>query len=178
MIKLSENEHIASVSRRHWWIFAEKSIAILFLALVPLFVYIIRGFALPRISILTEETIIIINSFLFLGSVLFYLFLWLYFTILFIDYYLDLWVITNTRILDIEQKGLFNREVTECYISKIEDMTVEIKGVLPTFMNYGDLYLKTASEKGELVFRQISNPNAVKNIVLEQHNKQQLTVDH
>lgn len=178
MIKLSENEHIVSVSRRHWWILAEKSVAVLFLALIPLFVYIIWGFAFPQIATLTEENITIINSFLFLGSVLFYLFLWLYFAILFIDYYLDLWVITNMRILDMEQKGLFNREVTECYISKIEDMTVEIKGVLPTFLNYGDLYLKTASEKGELVFREIFNPNAIKNIVLEQYNKQQLTVNH
>lgn len=160
-----------SISRRHWWLLAEKSIAILFLALVPLFVYIIWRFAIPQISALTEEVIVIINSFLFFGAILFYLFLWLYFAILFIDYYLDLWVITNMRILDVEQKGLFNREVTECYISKIEDMTVEIKGVLPTFLDYGDLYLKTASEKGELVFRQIPNPNHIKNIVLEQYNK-------
>lgn len=80
------------------------------------------------------------------------------------------------RILDMEQKGLFNREVTECYISKIEDMTVEIKGILPTFLNYGDLYLKTASEKGELVFREISDPNRIKNIVLEQYN--QLSKNH
>lgn len=171
MIKLSENEHIVSVSRRHWWILAEKSVAVLFLALIPLFVYIIWELAFPQIATLTEENITIINSFLFLGSVLFYLFLWLYFAILFIDYYLDLWVVTNMRILDMEQKGLFNREVTECYISKIEDMTVEIKGVLPTFLNYGDLYLKTASEKGELIFREIFDPNHIKNIVLEQYNK-------
>lgn len=178
MIKLSENEHIVSVSRRHWWILAEKSIAVLFLALVPLFVYVVWGFAAEQIPALTEEARAIINSFFLFGSALFYLFLWLYFAILFIDYYLDLWVVTTMRILDIEQKGLFNREVAECFISKIEDMTVEIKGVLPTFMNYGDLYLKTASEKGELIFRQVANPNRIKNIVLEQHNKQQLAVDH
>lgn len=178
MIKLSENEHIVSISRRHWWILAEKSIALFFLALIPLFVYVVWGFAIPQISTLTEENVAVINSFLFLGSAFFYLFLWLYFAIIFIDYYLDLWVITNMRIMDVEQKGLFNREVTECYISKIEDMTVEIKGVLPTFLNYGDLHLKTASEKGELSFKQIPDPNHIKNIVLEQYNKQQLTVNH
>lgn len=178
MIKLSENEHIISISRRHWWILAEKSIAILFLALVPLFTYIVWGFTALQIPALTEKNILTINSFLLFGSAIFYLFLWLYFAILFIDYYLDLWIITTMRILDIEQKGLFNREVTECYISKIEDMTVEIKGILPTFLNYGDLYLKTASEKGELIFRQISDPNRIKNIVLEQYNKQHSAVNH
>lgn len=171
MIKLAENEHVISVSRRHWWILAEKSIAVLFLALVPLFTYIAWDIAALQVTALTEENTATINSFLFLGSSLFYLFLWLYFAILFIDYYLDLWVVTNARILDIEQKGLFNREVTECYIVNIEDVTVEIKGILPTFLNYGDLYLKTASEKGELLFKQISDPNHIKNIVLEQYNK-------
>lgn len=82
------------------------------------------------------------------------------------------------RILDVEQKGLFNREISECYISKIQDITVQTKGVMATFLKYGDLHIQTAAEKREFVFKEISEPEKVKNVILEQYNKQQLTINH
>ncbi|KKP98031.1 MAG: hypothetical protein US71_C0013G0012 [Parcubacteria group bacterium GW2011_GWD2_38_12] len=176
MIILSENEHIISVSRRHWWILAEKLIAVLFLFFVPVVIYSSWGFLVNQ-SIVSQEISELINPFLFLVISLFYTFLWFYFCLLFVDYYLDVWIITNMRILDIEQKSLFNREVSECYLSKIQDVTVETKGILPTFLNYGDLHVQTAAEKREFLFREIDNPNKIKNIILEQYNKQQLTVN-
>ncbi len=178
MIKFSENERIISVSRKHWWILAEKIIAIFFLSLVPFFVYLAWSLATPQISFINEDNSTIANSLIIFGSSLYYLFLWLYFSIIFIDYYLDIWIITNMRILDVEQKGLFNREVSECYISKIEDVTVEIKGILPTFLNYGDLRAQTAAEKREFVFKQIPDPTNIKNIILEQYNKQHSAANH
>lgn len=170
MIKLNENEYIISVSRRYWFILFSKFLTGLFLFILPAFIYLLWSFATP-LTPLSSWPIETIAPFFIFGIAIYYLFLWLYFCIVFLDYYLDIWIVTNMRILDIEQKGLFNREIAECYISKIQDLTVEIKGIIPTFLNYGDLRIQTAAEKREFVFQEIENPNKIKNIILEQHNK-------
>lgn len=170
MIKLNENEHIISVSRRHWFVLISKFLAIVFLFCLPAFIYLLWSFIAP-LTPLSSWLIETIAPFFIFGIAIYYLFLWLYSCIIFLDYYLDIWIVTNMRILDIEQKGLFNREIAECYISKIQDLTVEIKGIIPTFLNYGDLRIQTAAEKKEFVFQEIENPNKIKNIILEQYNK-------
>jgi hypothetical protein len=38
----------------------------------------------------------------------YYLFAWLFFFFSFIDYYLDVWIITSERIIDIQQNGFFH----------------------------------------------------------------------
>ena len=82
------------------------------------------------------------------------------------------------RILDIEQKGLFNREISECYLSNIQDITVVIDGVVPTFLNFGYLRIRTAAEKREFIFQQIPDPNKVKNVILSQYNEQRLATNN
>lgn len=174
MITLNENEHIVLAARRHWWVLTEKLIAIFFLFLLPVFIYLSWNFLsnqLPNLNIDAKEAI---GPLILFAASLYYLFLWLYFCIIFVDYYLDIWVVTDMRILDIEQITLFHREVSECYISKIQDVTVEIKGVMPTFLNYGDLHIQTAAEKREFLFQEVEDPNRIKNAILDQYNKQQI----
>lgn len=170
MIKLNENEHVVSVSHRHWFVLIPKFLAVVFLFFLPAFIYLLWSFIAPLtpLSDWPRETI---APFFVFGLATYYLFLWLYSFIIFADYYLDIWIVTNMRILDIEQRGLFNREIAECYISNIQDLTVEIKGIVPTFLNYGDLHVQTAAEKREFVFQEIENPDKIKNIILEQYNK-------
>lgn len=170
MIKLSENEKIVSISRRHWWILIPKFLTIFVFIISPFFIYLLWNFIAPSM-LLSSLPIENIAPFFNFGLAIYYLFLWLYSFIIFIDYYLDVWIITNMRILDIEQKGLFNREIAECHISKIQDLTVEIKGMIPTFFNYGDLHIQTAAEKREFSFKDVEDPNEIKNVILEQYNK-------
>lgn len=172
MLNLVENERIILVSRRHWWVLTGKIAKILLIGLIPILLYSFWGVISAQTIISNEE---IISAFVYVALTLYYAFLWLYFCIAFADYFLDVWIVTNMRIFDIEQKGLFNREISECYLSKIQDVTVEIRGMMPTFLNFGDLHIQTAAEKREFVFQQITDPNKVKNIILEQYNKQQPT---
>lgn len=174
MFNLSENEHIITISRKHWWILIGKITSVLFLGLIPVLIYSVWGIISPQITIPNEE---VFKAFSYLGSALYYTFLWLYFCITFVDYFLDVWIVTDMRILDVEQRGLFNREISECYLSKIQDVTVETKGIMSTFLNFGDLHIQTAAEKREFVFQQIADPNKVKNIILDQYNKQQASIN-
>jgi uncharacterized membrane protein YdbT with pleckstrin-like domain len=95
-----------------------------------------------------------------------FLFLWLFGFLVWIDYYFDVWIITNERIVNIEQKGLFNRHISELRFSRVQDVTASVDGLVPTMLNFGDVYVQTASEEDHFIFRQVGDPFAVKDEVM------------
>lgn len=94
------------------------------------------------------------------------LFMWLYSFLVWIDYYFDVWIITNERIVNIEQKGLFTRRISELRFSRIQDVTSSVNGLVPTVLNFGDVSVQTASEEDHFLFRQVGDPFAVKDEVM------------
>jgi hypothetical protein len=85
----------------------------------------------------------------------------------FTDYYLDTWVVTTERIINIEQRGLFSRVVSTLHLNQIQDVTSETHGFLNTFLTYGDVYIQTAGTRERFNFKTIDNPEEVKNAILE-----------
>ena len=53
---------------------------------------------------------------------------WLLVFLEYTDYYLDTWIVTNERIINTEQHGLFHRVAAEVHLSQIEDASAEVKG--------------------------------------------------
>lgn len=78
------------------------------------------------------------------------------------DYWLDTWIVTTERIIDIKQLGLFKRLVSEVHLHQIQDITSETSGLLETFLTYGDVFIQTAGTKERFQFINIDNPNDVK----------------
>lgn len=74
----------------------------------------------------------------------------------FIDYYLDVYIITNERIVNIEQNGFFKREISELHLHQIQDVSAKVNGFLPTIMHYGDVFIQTAAERENFVFANLS----------------------
>lgn len=87
------------------------------------------------------------------------------------DYYLDTWIVTDHRVLEIHQIGLFKRDISELRLSKIQDISVKIEGMMPTFFNYGDIIVQTAGVIQEFKFEQIPNPQKVKDEILRLHDR-------
>lgn len=95
------------------------------------------------------------------------LFIWLFLFFSFIDYYLDVWLITNERIIDIRQEGFFSRTVAELKLFQIQDVTSELKGFSKFVFRYGDVYVQTAGEVQRFTFRQIPHPEEVRDIIIK-----------
>jgi len=95
------------------------------------------------------------------------LFIWLFGFFTFIDYYLDIWIITNKRIIDVRQEGFFSRTVSELKIAKIQDVTSELKGFFQFIFRYGDVHVQTAAEKQRFNFMQIPKPEQVRDIIIK-----------
>lgn len=101
-----------------------------------------------------------------LGASFYYLFIWLFFFFSFLDYYLDVWVITSRRIIDVEQRGFFSRVIGEHGLNKIQDVASEAHGAAATFLRYGDVYVQTAGTKQRFKFHQVPDPEGVRDLII------------
>lgn len=161
MIRLNDNETILAVYRRHWLIFAFDVLAITGIALFLLMLVIIsRKIALGIWTTPFDKVIALV-------LVLLYHALWLALFVRFADYWLDVWVLTNERIIDIVQGGLFHREIAEFKLDKIQDITVDVNGLLPTLFHYGNLQIETAGFERKFVWRTVPEPQNIKNLILK-----------
>lgn len=77
-------------------------------------------------------------------------------------YILDVWIVTNQRIIDSTQRGFFNRVVSELHVSRIQDVSVSTSGLIQTMFKFGDLQVQTAGTEEKFKFIQIPNPEDVK----------------
>ncbi|MBU0649300.1 PH domain-containing protein [Patescibacteria group bacterium] len=84
-----------------------------------------------------------------------------------IDYYLDVWVVTNERIINIEQKGLFARTTAELKLYRVQDAQAEVKGILHTLLDYGNITVQTAGEEAHFTFKHAPDPYKVSRQILE-----------
>lgn len=104
--------------------------------------------------------------FVLIGSI-FFLFGWLFAFQMFVEYWLDVFIVTDKRILDIEQRGLFGRTVSELRLYRTQDVTADTNGALHTILDYGDVYVQTAAEVERFHFHDIPHPNHVAKMILE-----------
>ncbi len=153
-------ETILMVIHRHWFNILSKFFVI-FILLALLFSSFFSNFFIPP-ALLSDSGTSLLSFF----QNSFFIFIWLFFFITWIDYYFDVWIVTNERIVNINQRGLFSREVSELEMEKIQDITVEVLGIIPTFFNYGNLYIQTAGETERFIFARVPNPYTIKDLIM------------
>ncbi|MBU1179420.1 PH domain-containing protein [Patescibacteria group bacterium] len=134
--------------------------SVLFLAPVVLY-FLFKGY-LP--TILAHN---VWHPVLVLGFSIYYASCWIFLFAAFLDYYLDTWIITNDRLLNIEQEGVFARTISELDLYRIQDATSEIKGILPSLFGYGNVYIQTAGEKARFVLEQVPNPHELRKKIMD-----------
>lgn len=150
-------EKIEYVLRRHWFTFLPVILSFIVMVTLPVAVYFGIQYLFPEAltgPIITPLLILAASSFLLYALMFFY--------IQFIDYYLDIWIVTNDRIIDTEQKGLFVRTITELELFQIQDVTTHVTGLFSTIFKYGDLVIATASNTNTIIFHDIPNPDFIR----------------
>lgn len=162
LIKKKTFEKVVFLLRRHPLTFLADVALIAVLGAVPVALY----FGIQRLApaFLTDRfmrpAIVLLGS----GYVLV---IWTFFMTRFVDYYLDTWIVTNDKILNVEQNGLFSRTVSELDLAKVQDVTSEVKGIVPTIFNYGNLYIQTAGEVERFIFEQVPHPDDIRKQILD-----------
>ena len=79
-------------------------------------------------------------------------------------------VITDRRIIDIDQKGFFDREVTEASFRKIDEVSYRVKGVVATIFRYGSVRLHMRGSSADIEFLHVSRPARVHDLINDLRN--------
>lgn len=160
MLKLNENETVAVVVRKHWFVMTRTVVLFAFLLFLPLLASLLLPFAKTFFDQTALDAIVHFILALYAMGILLFLFLaWM-------DYYLDMWIVTNMRIIDIKQNGLFNREISEIPMNRIQDVTIEVKGVVETMLKFGAIRIRTAGDQ-EFTITNIPRLYEVKDAILK-----------
>jgi len=70
----------------------------------------------------------------------------------------NMFIITTHRIIDIDQKTLFHRDVSEVTHDNIEDVTGTRSGLFPTILKYGNVHVQTGEGKVLLIAERVKRP--------------------
>lgn len=157
-----DDEVLLVFLRRHWFVMFLNAGLFLLLMILPFGIYkLIPAFFLTVIQGTAWEGVIV----MFFGA--YFLMMWLFFFASLVDYYLDVWIVTSERIIDIQQVSLFRHIVAEQRIIRVQDVTSSVQGIIPTFLNYGNVNIQTAGEQERFVFEQVPDPEGVKKIIFQ-----------
>ena len=85
----------------------------------------------------------------------------------FLSWFFHVNIITDERIIEVDFVNLFYREITDCNIDQIQDVTVEVGGGIETFFNYGDILVQTAAEITKIRFEKAPKPDMVARVLRE-----------
>ena len=82
-----------------------------------------------------------------------------------------MYILTSERIIDVDQRSLFHRVVGELPIENIQDATYEVRGMLATFLNYGDVVVQTVGGATTLTVEFVEAPYDVQQAILDARNE-------
>jgi|GEM_PF-312835 len=169
-LTFDKDEVVVYEVRRHWFVLYLRLAVLMIFVLLPLLFYSVIK-ALP-IRLIAEGNVYFLLLFIYS---IWLLFVWIIGIILWTDYFLDVMLITNKRLIRVEQNGLFSREVSYVDLQNIQDVKSEVNGFLATMLNFGHLSVQTSAQNREFVIRCIANPFATRdrlNQAIDLYNKE------
>ena len=140
-----EGEEVQFVFRRH---FLTAKSGLIFLILM-----IMIGVGL---TLLWPNNMMIFETFLALILVGVLGFLYSYML-----WYFSIYIVTNQRIRQISQRGLFKKSVVDVGLDKIQRISYGVSGIRAGLMGYGTIVIQTAV--GDLVISMVKNSEKIYN---------------
>lgn len=164
MIEIDKNEQILRVVHRHWFVLLGDIFALVFFLALPVVLLVAMNIIpITKVLSFTGSTFAAGGFFFFSWTLIVWMFAWKMWT----DYYLDVLIVTDKRIFNIDQQGFFHRESGSFRIDRIQNISVDQKGIIQTLLNFGTIHIETAGENEEFIAEYIGNPHLVKKFINE-----------
>ncbi len=153
MLELNENEKLKKIVYKHWIVLFWHLLKISAIVALPIFASCQFGFCWQGLWGPS-----VFWSLIFIGAI-FAVRYW-------IIWRKDILVITNQRIIDINQKNLFDKEVAEINFHKVRDVIYQVKGMLATVFDFGrvELHLVGGSI---LALERVPNPRKIQELLIK-----------
>jgi len=95
-----------------------------------------------------------------------------------IAWYFSVFIVTDQRLIQVSQKGLFHKSVVDISLQQIKSLNYEIAGLQETLLGFGTILIQTYI--GDLVIKDIHHPaKVVKDIamILREHGVETYLAD-
>jgi len=92
-----------------------------------------------------------------------------------ITWHFSVFVVTDQRLIQVTQKGLFHRSVVDMALSQIQMVNYEIAGLEQTLLGFGTITLQTFV--GDLVIHEVHHPDRMQKKLLEILREQGITAN-
>jgi Bacterial PH domain len=178
--KIATDEDLILVIRQDISILILHALKFLFIFLILLVLQIVlMGQNQPLLLAIYDTIFFCVNCVMIVAFALF-----------FHDFYLSLQIVTSKRIIDVDQKGLFNRQTEQMPISNIQDVAFKQSGLASILFNFGDVVVQSdgntlentgVSEKLDagFVFNNVPSPSEITALIsnLYHDEKKKLQVE-
>lgn len=156
-IPFAEGEELILKVHRHWIFIALRVFGLMLLVVAPFgLVWLVERVGFVTFTGGSTAALITLWA-------LWVLVCWATFWQFWTTYYMDIWVVTNRRIIDIDYHRLFDRTISEVRLNQVQDITTRVQGIFGTVLKYGAVIVQTASAEKEFVIDQIANPDHLRN---------------
>ena len=160
LFSIQPDEKIILKFRKHWLMLVHDAFGTFVVMFVPFVLYIPLSLAGYIPAEYNTPTLVTFFSSLWL------LIIWCAFAIIWTDYYLDIWVVTDHRIVNINQKGLFNRDTTTWRLDRVQEVTIGMKNILQTLLHYGTVEVQTSGPRDEYaVIHGVRKPEMIQSVI-------------
>lgn len=150
-----QEEKIVLVLRRHW----VTNLGWILLALGGLF--------LPQFLLVFSSFEFAPLRFRVMGILVWYLLVGGYVIERFLDWFFNVFIITDERIVDFDFYGMIYKEISDAKIDKIEDVTFRQGSYLENMFDFGDVLIQTAAQIPQFEFYDVPQPVRVAKVLRE-----------
>lgn len=163
----AQEEQVALFIRRHYMAFAPWIVVFLFFFFILNLGFLTLWNAAPAVtpgSNTARLVLTLLASMSYLSLLFFFLRAWM-------SFYLDVTIVTERRLIDIEQEGIFRRQIAEQSLVRVQDVSSRQHGFFQHFLNYGTLFIETAGEQPNFELHNIPRPNDVAKTIINLHDR-------
>ena len=167
--ELEPGEEIIHTARTHWLVLVGYAIPYIILAYLPT---LFPQFSIwlahlnPSAKMVDLSTN---NPYIRLGLGLWWLVLWIGAFNTFTRYYLNMWVITNQRIVEIKQFGFFDRQVSSFLLARVQDITTTVDGFFADVFGFGTVRIETAGDESQhFAMGGLRDPQGMRDLIMRE----------
>jgi len=102
---------------------------------------------------------------LFIINLFFIVFIFSFIWINVLNWYFNVGIVTNKKIIDIDFYSVIYKEITVAQLGKIEDITVKSGGFFGSYFDYGSVFIQTAGSAVNVEFINVPYPSEVAQII-------------
>lgn len=164
-------ESIYILTRSHIAVNIGWILRFIFSLFVPIFIFFLYGafnsFILARgIDPLEIGSIVSISDWIMI-IVFYYSLTFSYALLNFLDWYFDIYLVTNIRLMHVDFQLFSGKSVSEAALKNIQDVSQSVVGFYASFFAYGDVLVQTAAEKTRFFFKSLPDPDWFRDVLTD-----------